>query len=51
MAAAPEAFLKDDVRVHPELDGLGCLGDLARQALYALSCTCFQHVCALSKTS
>ena len=26
--AAPEAFLKDDVRCKPELDGLGALGDL-----------------------
>ncbi len=45
VAAAPEAFLKDDVRVHPELDGLGCLGDLVRHALYVSSCTRFQHVC------
>lgn len=28
--AAPEAFLKDDVRCKPELDGLGALGDLVR---------------------
>jgi len=49
--AAPEAFLKDDVRVHPELDGLGCLGDLVRHALYVSSCMCFQHVCPFGTTT
>lgn len=40
--AAPEAFLKDDVRVHPELDGLGCLGDLVRRTL-SLPVLCAAH--------
>ena len=55
--AAPEAFLKDDVRCKPELDGLGALGDLVRPIclllpLHAISnagcCSCKITACSLS---